>query len=275
MMSGDDDSNIDDDGWFKAIRIINKQVKIFREFLKDNDFEWRDVTYINEWNQFYIEVADLRDNADFAPMWKETLEFIFAEPENLKEYIEELLKMVPPVKCVMEIKSHPTLSDTYTLMPVQKIDAEQREQQITIHMVYCGKTKPKLSKTGKEKGDEKNSNNDNDDDKNKDGSMDDEINVSITSSLQNQVHDMEEKLDQVTKELKSDMGNLNANVGELRNTINDTISSAISAAFKTAQEQTEKMQKSIKVGAEAIENIAKEIKTSERTVTKLTGDIRN
>ena len=215
-MSGDDDSNIDDDGWFQAIRIINKQVKIFREFLKDNDFEWRDVTYINEWNQFYIEVADLRDNADFAPMWKETLEFIFAEPKNLKEYIEELLKMVPPVKCVMEIKSHPTLSDTYTLMPVQKIDAEQREQQITIHMVYGGKTKPKLSTTGKEKGDEKNSNNDNDDDKNKDGSMDDEINVSITSSLQNQVHDMEEKLDQVTKELKSDMGNLNANVGELR-----------------------------------------------------------
>ena len=156
MMSGDDDNTVDDDSWFKAIRIINRQVKIFREFLKDNDFEWRDVTYINEWNQFYTEVADMRDNADFAPMWRETIEFIFSEPENLKEYIEELLKMVPPVKCVMEIKNHPTLSEAYTLATIQQpISDERRQQQMALHMVYCGKTKPKLAEKRTEKDEDK------------------------------------------------------------------------------------------------------------------------
>ena len=89
MMSEDVDNTIDDDNWFDAIRLINKEVKRFRKTLADNEIESRNATYINEWNQLYIDIGEMRDSADYAPMWRETVQLIFAEPKNLYGYIAE------------------------------------------------------------------------------------------------------------------------------------------------------------------------------------------
>ena len=273
---------IDDTQWYRAIRVIRDHVRQFRRLLENHNEDTDDVNYIQEWIEFYsnvdehrerllkIHVDDDDDGGVIEPNWREMVQFLFADDVNtVHEFINEVLKIIPPVRYILEVIKMSGTPNKYVLQQrYYPLQSYHYNHQLTLHRSLCNNDKTAEDKNNKS---DVSMSQDSDDNSKRDKS--DDINISFASSLQNQVQEMEDKLDTVTKELQCDLGkvqseisSINSNIGNINETIQMSIARAIADAFTNTNKE---MNDAIKAGTREIEKMTGEIKSATVQVESL------
>lgn len=228
------------ENWITAILDINRAVRQFRKSLIDQDISPQ-AQYFNEWNDFFAAVSD--DHADnYEITFDKVTKYLFGSPNTLEEFINDVLRLVPPIKTMTEVKriagankrGHVQIKYIY-------IDEEKLQRQIGVHNTFANTTtaenEPNVPPAPSD------------------------ISSGIDSTIKEQVRELEEKLTDATNDLRESFNDLESNMST-------SVAEAVKAAFVQVMQDTK---------AEAttmIQKIETKTKEGQLKADKLTGDIR-
>lgn len=256
---------VGNENWIEIVRIINSKVRLFKRVLKQND-QTENTVYINEWNELYSNVMDEYYDNNNVP-YELVKGYLFGDPTTLLEFAQETLKIVPPIKEILQFKRSSKNRGKIELTTYE-LNADIIKKMIEIHTQF-------ISANEASKGVE-----------------DDEgvlsqipSSLEINTEFKNQVDQLEIKLDEATQALKNEMAQLESNLPS-------NIQSAVAMAFETALTKSEerfgKMQNvlntteqksaqlvnQIETTTEELQEVSNTITETQRNMTKLTGEIK-
>jgi hypothetical protein len=178
MMSKTEDNNdyYNDENWITIVLKINSEVGRFRDYLKDVEGLDTRVDYFNNWDDFYATVCDMHLNNDDIS-YDMTSHLLFGDIFTLEDYIDEALKLVPPIYKTTKMSKIPNKRGAISI-DFQVGDDRYTQEQIDMH-------KELASMIG-----------------NNPTSTPESLSTAIDSTIRNQVKELETMLNEATESLE-------------------------------------------------------------------------
>ena len=131
-MNTDDEKLYQPSDWMQVIHLINKHVRTFKQTLAAYNID-ANTTYIAEWNNMYSDMANAFNDNNLT-QYKNVTEFMFGDPTTFEEFIEEALRMVPPVKVLFTLTKSTKRGSFY--IKIEQLTQDVIQQQLDMHKQY-------------------------------------------------------------------------------------------------------------------------------------------
>ena len=257
MSTADDDPNgvqYNDDNWFNLIMHINREVRSFKDYLKDNLRMDTRATYFDEWNEFYSAVCDEKlAIPDIS--YSRTTQYLFAEISTLEDYANEALKLIPPVRAMTRVTKVPNQRGAITVI-YQSRETKYKDEQIEMHNTLRNMTPRQLPPSPSS------------------------LDTGIDSNLKAQIRELEDKMLEATRNLEDNFG---PRLDDLEKDLPNTIATAVQKSFDKMMERTnndmKELQSRVESAKDAMQSITgtidEELVKAKRASDILSGDLKN
>jgi hypothetical protein len=178
MMSKTEENNnsYNDENWITIVLKINSEVRKFRDYLKDVEGLDARADYFNDWNDFYAAVCDMHLNNDDIS-YDMTSHLLFGDIFTLEDYVDEALKLVPPIYKTTKMSKIPNKRGAISI-DFQVGEDGYTQEQINMHKELAsiiGNIPPSTPES---------------------------LSTAIDSTIRNQVKELETRLNEATESLE-------------------------------------------------------------------------